>query len=82
VLGTSLDVPTLEGRVSTDVTAGTQPDSILRLHGKGLPPFGGGVRGDLYIRLRLHVPKRLSERQQRLFEQLRTVSPRKASAKS
>ena len=82
VLGTSLEVPTLDGPVSTDVPAGTQPDSILRLRGKGLPSFGGGVRGDLYIRLRVHVPEQLSERQRRLFEQLRKPNPRKASTRS
>ena len=71
VLGTSVDVPTLEGQVSVKVPAGTQPDSILRLRGKGLPRFGGGARGDIYVRLQVHVPERLSNRQRQLFEQLR-----------
>jgi molecular chaperone DnaJ len=71
VLGTSVDVPTLDGQVSVTVPAGTQPDSMLRLRGKGLPRFGGGARGDLYVRLQVHVPERLSDRQRQLFEQLR-----------
>ena len=71
VLGTSIEVPTLDGPVSVNVPAGTQPDSLLRLRGKGLPRFGGGARGDLYVQLRIHVPEVLSERQRRLFEQLR-----------
>jgi molecular chaperone DnaJ len=82
VLGTSTDVPTLEGQVSVKVPAGTQPDSVLRLRGKGLPRFGGGTRGDLYIRLQVHVPERLSDRQRRLFEQLRTSGSQQARART
>lgn len=81
VLGTSTDVPTLDGRLSVKVPAGTQPDTVLRLRGKGLPRFGGGLRGDLYVKLQIHVPERLSERQRRLFEQLRTPGSQQAKAK-
>lgn len=79
VLGASIEVPTLEGPVTMTVPAGTQPDSVLRLRGKGLPYFGGGGRGDLYVRLQVHVPERLSDHQRRLFEQLRTAGTRKVS---
>jgi molecular chaperone DnaJ len=72
-LGTEIDVPTLDGQVSVKVPAGSQPGSTLRLHGKGLPRFGGGARGDLYVRLQVHVPERLSHRQRLLFEQLRNI---------
>jgi molecular chaperone DnaJ len=74
-------VPTLDGQVSIKVPAGTQPDSMLRLRGKGLPPFGGGPRGDLYVRLQLHVPERLTDRQKQLFEQLRTSAARKPTSR-
>lgn len=57
VLGTSIDVSTLDGQVSIKVPPGTQPDSMLRLRGKGLPRFGGGARGDLYVRVRVHIPE-------------------------
>ncbi len=73
VLGTEIDVPTLDDKVSLKVPAGSQPESILRLHGKGLPRFGGGALGDLYVRLQVHVPERLSKRQRQLFEQLRAA---------
>jgi molecular chaperone DnaJ len=72
VLGTSISVPTLDGEVSVKVPAGSQPDSMLRLRGRGLPRFGGGAQGDLYVRLQVHVPERLSDRQRHLYEQLRT----------
>jgi molecular chaperone DnaJ len=81
VLGTSIDVPTLDGPVSVKVAPGTQPDSMLRLRGKGLPRFGGGTRGDLYVRVQIHIPERLSDRQRRLFEQVRAAGGRKNSSK-
>lgn len=80
VLGADIDVPTLDGHVSVRVPAGAQPDATLRLRGKGLPRFGGGERGDLYVRLQLHIPERLSDRQRRLFEQLRDIERRKTSS--
>jgi molecular chaperone DnaJ len=82
VLGTDINVPTLEGPVSATIPAGTQPDSMLRLRGKGLPRFGGGSRGDLYIRLQVHVPERLSDRQRRLFEELKAAGATKAYSKA
>ncbi len=81
VLGTSIDVPTLDDQVAVDVPAGTQPNSMLRLRGKGLPRFGGGGRGDLYVRVQVHIPERLSERQRLLFEQVRSAGRRKNSNK-
>jgi len=81
VLGTSIDMPTLDGQMSIKVPPGTQPDSMLRLRGKGLPRFGGGARGDLYVRVQVHIPERLSERQRHLFEEVRTAGGRKNSGK-
>jgi len=72
-LGATVDVPTLDGPAAVKVPAGTQPDSLLRLRGKGLPRFGDGGRGDLYVRVQVRVPEHLSAQQRRLFEQLRTM---------
>ncbi len=83
VLGTTVDIPTLDGRVTAKVAPGTQPDTVLRLRGKGLPQFGGGARGDLYLRLQIRIRQRLSDRQRRLFEQLRAVqADRKSSGRA
>lgn len=75
-----IEVPTLEGRIPARVDPGTQPDTVLRLRGKGLPQFGGGGRGDLYVSIHIHVPERLSDRQRRLFEQPRETADRKPSS--
>ncbi|MDO8932755.1 MAG: J domain-containing protein [Rhodocyclaceae bacterium] len=71
VLGTETSVPTLDGNAKVTVPPGTQPETVLRLHGKGLPHFGGGQRGDLLLRLRVVVPESLSSAERRLYEQLR-----------
>lgn len=75
-LGTTLDVETLDGQVKVAVPAGAQQDTLLRVHGKGLPELGGEERGDLYLVLRVEVPKQLSTEQRRLFEELRKLEKR------
>lgn len=71
VLGCKIKAPTLDGELEVDVPAGTQPDSVLRLAGKGLPHFGSAERGDLFLRMDVHVPERLTRDEQALYEQLR-----------
>lgn len=73
VLGMELTVPTLDGPVVVKVPAGTQPDAQLRLRGKGLPRFGAKGKGDLYVRLALRVPDKLSAEERRLYERLRAL---------
>lgn len=72
-LGTVLEIPTLGGHVSVTVPAGTQPDSILRLRGKGLPDPGGGAVGDLLVRIQVQVPVHLSPEEKKLYQQLRAL---------
>jgi curved DNA-binding protein len=55
------------------VPAGSQPGQRLRLAGKGLPRPGGGA-GDLYAVLALVVPPTLTEREKKLYEELREAS--------
>jgi molecular chaperone DnaJ len=74
-LGTELSVPTLDGTATARVPPGTQPDTVLRLKGKGLPEFGGRARGDLYLRVRVRVPEHLSRAQKDAFERLRELEP-------
>jgi len=76
-LGASLEVPTLGGEVSLKIPPGTQPDAILRLKGKGLPHFGDSERGDLYVRIQVHVPESLSFEERELYERLQSLSRKK-----
>ncbi len=81
VLGTRRTAPTLDGEISVKIPPGTQPDSVLRLRGKGLPAFGGGRRGDLYLRLNVRVPEKLSAKERRLYEGLRELAQGKGAGK-
>ena len=72
-LGAQVDVPTLEGRVSMKVPPGSKGGQKLRLAGKGLPRPGSGA-GDLYAVLNIVVPATLTEREKKLFEELREAS--------
>ena len=74
VLGVSIVAPLLDGQQSLDIRAGVQPDTMLRIVGRGLPSFGGGPHGDLYVRLQVRVPERLTDRPRRLYEQLKASS--------
>ena len=68
-----VEVPTLTGTARVKVPKGSSSGRSLRLRGQGLP----GPRdeqGDLYAEIRIHVPRRLSSREQELFEQLAEVS--------
>ena len=73
VLGATLQVPTLDGSASVTIPPGTQPDAVLRLKGKGLPEFGNGHRGEMYLRIAVHVPEQLSREEKELYEQLRAI---------
>jgi molecular chaperone DnaJ len=77
VLGTRLEVPTLDGHATVTVPPGTQPDTVLRLPHKGLPVFGNPERGDLYLRVRVHIPEQVSAEERTLYERLRTLNAKK-----
>ena len=69
-LGTSLDVPTLEGDKRIKVPAGIQPGTKIRLKGCGVKPVGSNAKGDLFVKVIVHVPEELNGEQKRLVEEL------------
>lgn len=69
-LGSQIDVPTLEGKVTMRLPAGTQSGKQFRLRGKGLPIFGGYGKGDQLVTVMVEVPLELSQRQRALLEEL------------
>ena len=72
-LGARIDVPIIGGKASVKLQPGTQSGQRLRLRGKGFPKKSGG-HGDLYVRIRIEVPKNLSSRERQLFEELAKTS--------
>lgn len=73
VLGKKLEVPTPDGSATVTLPPGTQPDSLLRLRGQGLPRFRGQGRGDLYIQVHVELPDELPDEERALYEQLRAL---------
>jgi len=69
VLGTSISLPTLNGRVNIKIPPGTHNGQKLRVRGRGLPQHEGGS-GDLIVVMRIEVPRRVSEAEKKLWEQL------------
>jgi DnaJ-class molecular chaperone len=69
-LGTSLDVPTLEGDKRIKVPAGIQPGIKIRLKGCGIKPLGSNAKGDLYVKIGVHIPETLNGDQKKLVEAL------------
>ncbi len=78
-LGGEVRVPTLNGDATLKVPKGTQPGERFRLRGKGLPDMQGHGHGDLYVDLKVAVPKRLSAEQRELIEALRATMPDNAA---
>ena len=62
-LGDEIEVPTLEGKASIKVPAGTQPGTMFRLKGKGVKNIQGYGHGDLHVRIAVEVPTQLSAAQ-------------------
>lgn len=71
VLGDSVEIPTLEGKVKVKIEPGTQPGKILRLKGKGIPDVNGYGKGDLLIKVNVWIPKNLSKEDRKVMEELR-----------
>jgi curved DNA-binding protein len=69
VLGASISVPTLTGRVNIKIPPGTQNGQKLRVRGRGLPDRNGGS-GDLIVVARVEVPQKISDADRKLWEQL------------
>jgi molecular chaperone DnaJ len=70
VLGASIDVPTLDGKVLMKVPPGTQSGKIFRLRGKGIPVYGGYGKGDQLVTVVVEVPQEVSRRQRKLITEL------------
>lgn len=69
VLGGELSVETVEGAVTIKIPAGTQPETLVRLRGKGVQRLRGSGKGDHYVRIKVAIPKTLSKKQKELLEE-------------
>ena len=75
-LGGEVQVPTLDGNELVKIPESTTTGTTLRLRGKGLPDVSGGSRGDLFVTVQVHTPRKLTREQRHLLEQLAKVLPK------
>ena len=73
-LGGTIEVPTLFGKASLKIPAGTQSGTTFRLRGKGMPSLRGGAQGDQLVRVHVEVPSSLTSEQRRILEEFARVS--------
>ena len=72
-LGLTAEIPTIDGKVKVKVEAGTQPEKILRLRGKGLPDVNGYGKGDLLVKIHAWVPQKLTSEEKKQLEKLQQL---------
>jgi len=70
ILGAEISVPTLDNPLKIRIKPGTQPGTLIRLRGHGIVDVQGYGKGDLYIRLNLSIPTKITARQKELIKEL------------
>lgn len=73
-LGGNKDVETVDGPVTLRIRPGTQPGTLVRLRGRGVPSLHSGGRGDHYVRITIKIPERMSRDQRDLLEEFQRSS--------
>lgn len=81
-LGGDVEVPTLRGEATLTIEPGTQPGTVLRMKGKGIPHLNSKHKGDQLIRFSLYVPKKLSASEKSILQDLANSDHFKPDAKS
>lgn len=75
-LGDKLEVPTVDGMVEVEIKPGTQNGELIRLREKGVPFLRQNGRGDQLILIKVVIPRKLSDEQRRLMQELARTMPR------
>ncbi|XP_074265284.1 chaperone protein dnaJ A7A, chloroplastic-like [Silene latifolia] len=79
ILGTTMKVPTVDGTVDLKIPPGTQPGTTLVMAKKGVPMLNKpNIRGDQLVRVQVEIPKRLSDEEKKLIEELSNLNKAKA----
>jgi molecular chaperone DnaJ len=76
ILGTKIEVPTIDGRAMVRIPPGTQPGQILRMRECGAPSLlNPGMRGDQYVQVKVVVPRVADERSKQILKELAKLNP-------
>ncbi len=79
ILGTTVEVPTLDEPVNLKVPAGTQPGTTMRVRGRGVPASAKHAHGDLLVSVNVTIPQKLNKEQRSLVERLAAALHEEAS---
>jgi molecular chaperone DnaJ len=74
-LGTVKEIETFDGKVSIDIPAGTQSETVFTIKGKGMPNLHGGGKGTLNVKVRVVTPTKLDKKQKELLRQFADAGP-------
>jgi curved DNA-binding protein len=74
ILGGDAEVETLDGKIKLGIPAGTQPEQVFRLAGRGMPHIRDPKeKGDMFVKLKVQIPKYLSSKQRELLEEVSKI---------
>ena len=73
-LGGEIEVPTIEGKTKLRIPEGTQPGTVFRLKGKGVPSLRGFGKGDQLVKIKGEVPRKLNAKQKKILQEFAQVS--------
>ncbi|MSU75980.1 molecular chaperone DnaJ [Patescibacteria group bacterium] len=80
-LGDTIEVPTLDGKTTLKIPAGTESGKVFGLKGKGLPKLQGSGHGNLHVKVEINVPKKLSAAERQKIEELAKTQGKDIKAK-
>jgi len=73
MLGGEVEVPTLKGKIALKIPPETQNGKVFRLAGQGMPVMGDTKKGDLFAKVKIVLPTKLTEKEKELFQQLKEL---------
>ena len=82
MLGDKVEIPTLRGKTSLSIPAGTPAGKMIRLKGEGLPHIEGRGRGDLHVRVDVEIPTKLTDRQKDLLKEYAEIEKKSSGGTS
>ncbi len=77
ILGDKVEVKTFEKPIVLKIPKGTQPNTVFRIRDKGMPELDSHRRGDLYVRIEVNIPEKLTKEQERLIEKFQETEGKK-----
>jgi molecular chaperone DnaJ len=81
VLGTEINVPTLKDEIKIKIPSGTQSETVFRINDKGIQYLNSNDKGDLYIKVNVKIPNKLSSKEKGLYEELAKLNKEKINFK-